>query len=145
MGRAAAASTRSTIGQWEHDAVMAVNLKYARGFANKVFGEFKTVVDTRTSCGYSRLPWLLEHPCQEGLTMRTVQITLDEQLLKEVDAQVRSARTTRSAFARKALRAAIVRLKEIALETKHRKGYRDKPVGPKEFKVWETEQAWGDE
>jgi len=77
--------------------------------------------------------------------MRVVQLTLDEELVKEVDAMVGSLGTTRSAFARQALKAALDRIKEEALERKHREGYRRKPVRPNEFNPWEGEQVWGSE
>jgi len=77
--------------------------------------------------------------------MRTVQLTLDEDLVKEVDAMAVSLGTTRSAFARQALKASLDRIREEALERKHREGYRRKPVRPREFHPWEAEQAWGAE
>ena len=77
--------------------------------------------------------------------MRTVQLTLDEELVAEVDRVARASGTTRSAFTREALRAAIRRLKERVLEERHREGYRQKPVRKGEFNIWEKEQAWGDE
>jgi len=77
--------------------------------------------------------------------MRTVQMTLEERLVTEVDRAARRLGTTRSAFTREALRDALRRLRLQALERKHRDGYRRKPVGKQEFKVWEVEQAWGDE
>jgi metal-responsive CopG/Arc/MetJ family transcriptional regulator len=77
--------------------------------------------------------------------MRTVQLTIDEDLVKEVDALAGTLGTTRSAFTREALRAAIERIREGALERKHREGYRRKPVRPKEFAAWERAQDWGAE
>lgn len=77
--------------------------------------------------------------------MRTVQLTIDEDLVKEVDAVAGTLGTTRSAFTREALRAAIERIREGELERKHREGYRRKPVRPKEFAPWEREQDWGAE
>ena len=44
-----------------------------------------------------------------------------------------------------ALKAALDRIKEEALERKHREGYRRKPVRPNEFNPWEGEQVWGSE
>jgi metal-responsive CopG/Arc/MetJ family transcriptional regulator len=76
--------------------------------------------------------------------VRTVQLTIDEQLLQEVDSAVRKAGTSRSAFTREALRHALERSREQALERKHREGYRRKPVKPSEFKPWENEQSWGE-
>jgi metal-responsive CopG/Arc/MetJ family transcriptional regulator len=77
--------------------------------------------------------------------MRTVQLTLDEDLVNQVDAMVQSLKTTRSAFARQALKAALARLEEEAMERKHREGYLRKPVRQSEFQPWEGEQAWGTE
>jgi metal-responsive CopG/Arc/MetJ family transcriptional regulator len=77
--------------------------------------------------------------------MRTVQLTIDVDLVKEVDAIAETLGTTRSAFTRDALRAAIGRIREQELERRQREGYRRKPVGPKEFAPWEREQDWGAE
>jgi CopG family transcriptional regulator / antitoxin EndoAI len=76
--------------------------------------------------------------------MKTVQMTLDEKLVKQVDAIVRQLRTTRSAFTRNALRSALAKLREQELEQKHRRGYAGKPVRKGEFSVWESQQQWGD-
>jgi len=75
--------------------------------------------------------------------MRTVQLTLDEGLVAEVDKVAKKLGTTRSAFARQALRAALARLAERSLEKKHREGYLKKPASAPEFGSWESEQAWG--
>ena len=77
--------------------------------------------------------------------MKTVQMTLDEDLVKEVDRVSKLLHTTRSAFTRKALREALVRYSLEKLERKHRQGYERHPVATDEFSVWEKEQAWGDE
>ena len=76
--------------------------------------------------------------------MKTVQMTLDDDLVEEVDQAVRELHTTRSAFARNALRAALRRHHEGQLEEKHRRGYQAHPVTAEEFGVWEGEQEWGD-
>lgn len=78
------------------------------------------------------------------ITMRTVQMTLDEKLLKRVDKIVKELKTTRSSFTRQALQEAIERLNIKRLEEKHRKGYKIQPVSKYEFSVWEDEQKWGD-
>ena len=76
--------------------------------------------------------------------MKTVQMTLDENLVKAVDSAAKKLGTTRSAFTREALRSAlkVVRVKD--LESRHREGYRRKPVKRGEFSIWESEQIWGD-
>ncbi len=77
--------------------------------------------------------------------MRTIQMTLDDDLVKAVDRISKELCTSRSAFARKALRDALARYSLEQLERKHRRGYERYPVTADEFAVWETEQAWGDE
>ncbi len=77
--------------------------------------------------------------------MRTVQMTLDDELVDTIDKIVKELKTTRSAFTRQALREAIHRLNILRLEEQHREGYELKPVNKEEFSVWESEQEWGDE
>ena len=77
--------------------------------------------------------------------MKTVQMTLDEDLVEAVDRVSRELNTTRSAFTRKALREALALHHTAQLERKHRQGYEQRPVTADEFSVWEQEQAWGDE
>jgi metal-responsive CopG/Arc/MetJ family transcriptional regulator len=77
--------------------------------------------------------------------MRTVQMTLEDALVKSVDQAVKKLHTTRSAFARLALKDALRNLKTKQLEDQHRKGYMAHPATRAEVGVWEKEQAWGDE
>ena len=77
--------------------------------------------------------------------MRTIQMTLDDELVKEVDRVAKLLHTSRSAFTRKALRIALSRYNLEQLERQHQKGYERHPVNTDEFSVWESEQAWGDE
>ena len=77
--------------------------------------------------------------------MRTIQMTLDDNLVKAVDRVAKELRTSRSAFTRKALQDALVRYKLEQLERKHRRGYEQHQVVTDEFSIWETEQVWGDE
>ncbi|MEZ5448909.1 MAG: ribbon-helix-helix domain-containing protein [Thiolinea sp.] len=77
--------------------------------------------------------------------MRTVQMTLDDDLVAELDEVVKATHTNRSAFTREALRRAIAFYRQRELLEKHRQGYLRYPVKPGEFSVWEDEQAWGDE
>ena len=57
--------------------------------------------------------------------MRTIQMTLDDELVATVDQVVKKLKTTRSAFARRALSEAAGQVTEKMLEDKHKKGYRD--------------------
>jgi metal-responsive CopG/Arc/MetJ family transcriptional regulator len=77
--------------------------------------------------------------------MKTVQMTLDEELVRAVDQTVKRLKTTRSAFARGALQDALKKVRVSKLEEKQREGYRRKPVVRGEFSDRESEQAWGDE
>ena len=74
--------------------------------------------------------------------MKTVQMTLDEELISAIDRAVRRMGTTRSAFAREAFRDALRKLAERARERRQIEGYRRKPVKRGEFSGWEKEQAW---
>ena len=76
--------------------------------------------------------------------MRTVQMTLDEELVQTVDKVVKTMHTTRSAFTRDALQQALARVRTQRLEEKHRQGYLRKPARADEFGIWEKEQAWGE-
>ena len=72
-------------------------------------------------------------------------MTLDEELVAAVDRLARRLKTTRSAFARDALREALARYSVKELEQKHRLGYQRHPVASGEFDDWQTEQQWGDQ
>jgi len=74
--------------------------------------------------------------------MKTVQMTLDENLIASVDKMARRLGTTRSAFTRQALKAALREVRMNELEQKHREGYERKPVKRGEFSDWEAEQVW---
>lgn len=74
--------------------------------------------------------------------MKTVQMTLDENLIVSVDKVVKHLGTTRSAFTRQALKSALREVRVKELERKHREGYKRKPVRHEEFGVWEAEQVW---
>jgi metal-responsive CopG/Arc/MetJ family transcriptional regulator len=74
--------------------------------------------------------------------MKTVQMTLDENLIASVDKVAKRLGTTRSAFTRQALKTALREVRMNELEQKHREGYKRKPIKRGEFTDWETEQVW---
>lgn len=74
--------------------------------------------------------------------MRTVRITMDAALCREVDLEARKLHTTRSGFARRALVDALKRIREAEMDRRYREGYARHPVGPGEFDGWENEQVW---
>lgn len=75
--------------------------------------------------------------------MKTIQMTIDDRLLKLVDKLSRARNTTRSAFIRDALEAEIRRVRIREEESRHAAGYTRKPVKPGEFDLWQDEQDWG--
>jgi metal-responsive CopG/Arc/MetJ family transcriptional regulator len=77
--------------------------------------------------------------------MRTVQLTLDEALVAQVDALAKRLGTTRSALSREALRDLLARKRAQAKERAHRAGYRRKPATKGEFDAWHGQQVWGDD
>ena len=74
--------------------------------------------------------------------MKTVQMTLDENLISSVDKMAKRLGTTRSGFTRQALKTALREVRTNELERKHREGYKRKPVKRGEFEDWEAEQVW---
>jgi metal-responsive CopG/Arc/MetJ family transcriptional regulator len=72
-------------------------------------------------------------------------MTLDDELVKMVDAISKELNTSRSAFTRQALQEAVKKHQIAHLELQHRQGYAAHPVSKDEFSVWEKEQDWGDE
>jgi metal-responsive CopG/Arc/MetJ family transcriptional regulator len=54
--------------------------------------------------------------------MKTVQMTLDENLVKAVDSAAKKLGTTRSGFTREALRSALRKVRVKELESRHREG-----------------------
>ncbi len=76
--------------------------------------------------------------------MRTIQMTLDDDLVDAVDKIVKKLKMTRSAFTRQALRNALTQANIKQMENKHKKGYEINPVSRSEFSIWESEQEWTD-
>ena len=71
--------------------------------------------------------------------MKTVQITIDKDLLEDADAVAQEAGVSRSAFIRSALRLALQRRAVAKQEARHAAGYAAHPVQPGEFDDWESE------
>ena len=79
-----------------------------------------------------------------GRPKKTAQMTLDEDLVAEVDKVAKRLGTTRSAFVSESLRAALTSIQTKELERRHREGYLRKPVRRGEFSGWEAERVWLD-
>jgi metal-responsive CopG/Arc/MetJ family transcriptional regulator len=74
--------------------------------------------------------------------MKTVQMTLDEDLIERVDRAIRELKTTRSAFTREALNEALNHITTLQHEAQHRRGYEAAPESKDEFSDWAAEQVW---
>ncbi len=74
--------------------------------------------------------------------MKTVQMTLDQDLIEAVDRTVKKLGSTRSAFTRQALRQALHRVELERKEQQHRRGYARQPLQPGEFDDWQDAQIW---
>ena len=79
-----------------------------------------------------------------GIHMKTIQMTIDEPLVNEVDRVIGELHTSRSAFIREALQSALRRHNDREMEKRHAEGYRKNPVEPGEFDLWEGDPSWGD-
>lgn len=77
--------------------------------------------------------------------MKTIQMTIDNSLLSDMDEAVRELGTNRSAFIRDAVQLAIKQLAIQKLEAQHIAGYTLKPQTEDEIDEWQEIQAWGDE
>jgi metal-responsive CopG/Arc/MetJ family transcriptional regulator len=76
--------------------------------------------------------------------METIQLTIDESLLAEIDRVTSSLAMTRSDFMQIALELALRNQKIIALEQQHAQGYARHPIKQGEFDGWESEQVWSE-
>ena len=74
--------------------------------------------------------------------MQNIQMTIDENLLREVDELVKTLNMTRSAFIRDSLKLSIKKHKIAEMELQHAKGYKKHPIKAGEFDLWYEEQVW---
>jgi metal-responsive CopG/Arc/MetJ family transcriptional regulator len=88
--------------------------------------------------------WMIIH-INIGWAMKTIQMTIDETLLEQVDRTVQTLETTRSAFIRMALEQALRQYHVRRLEERDEVGYTAVPANPSETNEWQNEQEWGDE
>ncbi len=76
--------------------------------------------------------------------LKTIQVTLPEDLLRRVDAMVNELATTRSAFTRAAFENALRRQHIMQMEKQDAEGYAYQPSNPDEVTPWEALQDWGE-
>jgi metal-responsive CopG/Arc/MetJ family transcriptional regulator len=77
--------------------------------------------------------------------METIQIVLENNLLKAADRAVRKLKTNRSALFREALRAHLKRLDVLEREKKDREGYTRYPDSLDEAATWDKVADWPEE
>jgi metal-responsive CopG/Arc/MetJ family transcriptional regulator len=77
--------------------------------------------------------------------METIQVVLDEKLLKAADLAAKREKVNRSALIREALTEHLKRLHIRDLEDRDRRGYRAKPQPKAEYAPWEDAAAWPDD
>ncbi len=76
--------------------------------------------------------------------MKTIQLTIEEDLLSRVNHAVQQQQTTWSEFLRASLLHYLEQLQIKEMEKRHHEGYSKQPVQAGEFDVWENEQAWSE-
>lgn len=74
--------------------------------------------------------------------MTTIQLSIDEPLLREIDLITQSLATTRADFIRQALESALRKYQIKVLEEQHRRGYERFPVTSDEFDIQESDRVW---
>lgn len=74
--------------------------------------------------------------------METIQVVLDQKLLKSADTAAKREKVNRSALIRQALEEHLKRLHMRDLEERDRRGYQAKPQRKEEYMPWEGAAAW---
>ncbi len=77
--------------------------------------------------------------------MKTIQITMDEDLLARLDEADEVRRKGRSAVLRQAAREYLARRRRREIARQYRQAYGADPALGDDFKGWEDEGAWTDE
>jgi len=76
--------------------------------------------------------------------METIQLSIDESLLAEVQQATAALKMTPSDFMKVALERALRQREIIEMELRDAKAYADNPQRPEEIEEWEDEQYWDD-
>jgi Arc/MetJ family transcription regulator len=74
--------------------------------------------------------------------METIQLSIDDALLAEVQQATNALQMTRSDFFKLALERALRQRKVIELEIRDAKAYAEKPQTVEEIEEWQGEQYW---
>lgn len=77
--------------------------------------------------------------------MKAIQLTIDEELLRELDASDEVKRAGRSAVIRRATAEYLARAKKQAISQRYLRGYGDSGALGRELAGWSEEGAWPDD
>ena len=87
----------------------------------------------------------VEHHVEYVPRVPTIQVVLEDSLLRAADRTVRRLKVNRSALIRDALREHLKRLSIHEQERRDREGYARHPIANDEFGVWDRVTAWPDD
>ena len=88
--------------------------------------------------------WVNTHINLEVSMLKTIQITLPQELLAEIDRTVAELDTNRSGFARQAFEEALFSLWVEKMKRQHAEAYARRPEDPDELTIWAGGQDWGE-
>ena len=74
--------------------------------------------------------------------MKTIQITIDPELLNKIDNDEESKKKGRSAFLRQAVRYYLEQKRLKSISEKYRSGYTPESAKDDDLTIWEDEQVW---
>ena len=74
--------------------------------------------------------------------MKTIQVVIEDSLLKEADMAARRQQVNRSALFREALRGYLKQMRTRELEERDRRAYLRHPDTEEDLEGWEEEIAW---
>lgn len=74
--------------------------------------------------------------------METIQLTLDESLMAEVQQATNALKMSNADFLKLAVERALRQRKTIELEIRDAKAYAEKPQTVEEIEEWQSEQQW---
>ena len=74
--------------------------------------------------------------------MKTIQITIDPELLHKIDNDEESMKKGRSAFLRQAVRYYLEQKRLESISEKYRSGYTQGLAKDNDLTLWEDEQVW---
>jgi metal-responsive CopG/Arc/MetJ family transcriptional regulator len=74
--------------------------------------------------------------------MKTIQITIDQELLHLIDNDEESIKKGRSAFLRQAVRYYLEQKRLKSISEKYRSGYSQALEKDDDLNIWEDEQVW---